>query len=74
MIEDSHNVSYFFQIGIDMICFSFTGFQIVDKLDTAPDVSIRFAAFTSTQLAGLFLLSYPAQQLFDYSVKIYDDM
>ncbi|XP_044010425.1 odorant receptor 9a-like [Aphidius gifuensis] len=74
LIEDSHYISYFFQLGINMICISFTGFQIATKFSIAPDVSIRFAAFTSTQLAFLFLQSFPGQQLSDSSSQVFQDV
>lgn len=35
-----------------------------------PDISARYAAFTATQMTMLFIQSYPAQMLFDHSIRV----
>nr|AXM05178.1 odorant receptor [Campoletis chlorideae] len=68
-IEDTNYISYFFQLSITMVCLSFTGFQTVMYAD-APEVAVRYVAFTTCQLVILFLQSYPGQMLYDHSVKV----
>ncbi|XP_043273914.1 odorant receptor 85b-like [Venturia canescens] len=68
-IEEANHISYFFQLSITMVCLSFTGFQTVVYAD-APDIAVRYVAFTTTQLVILFLQSYPGQMLYDHSIKV----
>ncbi|XP_044010424.1 odorant receptor 9a-like [Aphidius gifuensis] len=70
LLDNANSISYFFQLGIDIICLSFTGFQIATKIDNSPDAAMRFAAYSTSLLVVLYFLSYPGQQLIDHSLKI----
>nr|AXM05187.1 odorant receptor [Campoletis chlorideae] len=68
-IEDAVFKFNFVQLGITMVCLSFTGFQTVMYADV-PEIAVRYIAFTITQLILLFLQSYPGQILYDHSVIV----
>ncbi|XP_043273896.1 odorant receptor 67c-like [Venturia canescens] len=68
-IEDANYISYFIQLGIIMVCLSFTGFQTV-MYANSPEIAARYVGFTMTQLVILFLQSYPGQMLYDHSVRV----
>ncbi|XP_043273343.1 uncharacterized protein [Venturia canescens] len=70
-IEDAIYKFNFIQLGITMVCLSFTGFQTVVYAD-APGIAVRYIAFSITQLILLFLQSYPGQILYDHSVLVSD--
>ncbi|XP_034938351.1 odorant receptor 9a-like [Chelonus insularis] len=69
LIESANSLSFLFQLGLNMVCISFTGFQASTKLDR-PEEAVRFASFTVTQLFHLFFESWPSQRLADESIRI----
>ncbi|CAD6228742.1 GSCOCT00013846001.3-RA-CDS, partial [Cotesia congregata] len=67
-IESANTMSFFLQLGMNMITISFTGFQVVSTLDE-PGIAFRNAGFSITQTSILFFVSWPSQRLADESVK-----
>ncbi|XP_066601064.1 uncharacterized protein [Prorops nasuta] len=71
LLDDANAVSFLLQLGLNMICISFTAFQAAMKLENL-DESLRFASFTVAQLFHLFCECWPAQQISDHSMRILD--
>ncbi|XP_076686256.1 odorant receptor Or1 [Andrena cerasifolii] len=69
IVEEANTTSYFFQLGLNMIGISFTQYQAVTNLDN-PSTSLRFGGFTISLLSNLLLVSWPGQQLLDYTERI----
>ncbi|XP_057338905.1 odorant receptor 13a-like [Microplitis mediator] len=69
MIQSANSLSFFFQLGFNMLTITFSGFQAATKLDR-PDEAFRYAGFTITQTFHLFFQSWPSQRLADESARI----
>ncbi|XP_057338893.1 uncharacterized protein LOC130676580 isoform X2 [Microplitis mediator] len=69
LIQSANSLSFLFQLGINMVTISFTGFQAATKLDR-PDEAFRYATFTIAQTFHLFFESWPSQRLADESARI----
>ncbi|KAF7400961.1 hypothetical protein HZH66_006145 [Vespula vulgaris] len=68
-IESANTVSFFVQLGLNMVCISFTGFQAVMHLNK-PDEALRYGSFAIAQTCHLLFESLPAQQLYDHSIRV----
>ncbi|KAI4496181.1 hypothetical protein M0802_008048 [Mischocyttarus mexicanus] len=69
MIESANTMSFFVQLGLNMVCISFTGFQAVMHLNK-PDEALRYGSFAMAQTCHLLFESLPAQQLYDHSIRV----
>ncbi|XP_047352565.1 odorant receptor 49a-like isoform X3 [Vespa velutina] len=68
-LERTNTISHCFQLILNMIGISFTGFQAATKMDM-PEVALRYACFTICLTFVVFLESWPGQQLADHTDRI----
>ncbi|KAK0096345.1 hypothetical protein PV326_005724 [Microctonus aethiopoides] len=69
ILQSSNSMSFLFQLGLNMVCISFTGFQAATK-SAHIDEAMRYGSFTIAQTFHLFFESWPSQRLADESSKI----
>ncbi|KAK2577615.1 hypothetical protein KPH14_001278 [Odynerus spinipes] len=69
LLESANTASFFFQLGINMVCISFTGFQAVMHLNK-PGEAFRYGSLAITQMCHLLYESLPAQHLYDHSLRV----
>ncbi|XP_078037106.1 uncharacterized protein LOC144470122 isoform X2 [Augochlora pura] len=70
-LESTCTISYFFQLGFNMVSVSFTQFQAIVNLDS-PSKSFGYASLSGCMLSSLLFLSLPAQHFTDAIECIYD--
>ncbi|XP_034186978.1 uncharacterized protein LOC117607417 [Osmia lignaria lignaria] len=71
IIENANTMSYFFQLGFNMICVSFTQFQAIVHL-SAPNKALQYVSLTISLLCDLLFVSWPGQRLIDYTERIFE--
>ncbi|XP_076390637.1 odorant receptor 49b isoform X2 [Megachile rotundata] len=70
IIENANTMSYFFQLGLNMICVSFTQFQAIVHISTLNQF-LRYVSLTISLLCDLLFVSWPGQRLIDYTERIF---
>ncbi|XP_076762921.1 uncharacterized protein LOC143430495 [Xylocopa sonorina] len=70
ILEDANTTSYLLQLGLNMICVSFTQFQAVINLED-PAMVLRYVSVSICLLCDLLFVSWPGQQLSDYTERIF---
>ncbi|CAL7935123.1 unnamed protein product [Xylocopa violacea] len=70
ILEDANTTSYLLQLGLNMICVSFTQFQAVINLEDTAMV-LRYVSVSICLLCDLLFVSWPGQQLSDYTERIF---
>ncbi|XP_026670198.1 odorant receptor 13a-like isoform X2 [Ceratina calcarata] len=70
MLEGANTKSYLVQLGLNMICVSFTQFQAAINLEQDFAMVLRYVSVTISLLFDLLFLSWPGQQLSDYTERI----
>ncbi|XP_051153878.1 odorant receptor 9a-like [Leptopilina boulardi] len=68
-INDCFSTSYFMGLGFNMIMISFTGVQLIMKLDD-PSETFAILSYTMSQILRLFSLTLPCQRLIDQSTLL----
>ncbi|XP_043273902.1 odorant receptor 13a-like [Venturia canescens] len=71
LIENLYSPAFFFVVGLNMICMSVTGLQILTR-SSNPEETVRFVAFVGAQMFHLYIESYISQILMDHSLSIRD--
>ncbi|KAK0182191.1 hypothetical protein PV327_000353 [Microctonus hyperodae] len=69
ILQSANSMSFLFQLGLNMVCISFTGFQAATK-SAHIDEAMRYGSFTIAQTFHLFFESWPSQRLTDESSRI----
>ncbi|XP_028523218.2 uncharacterized protein LOC107999654, partial [Apis cerana] len=70
ILNNSSQLSYLLQIGINIMGISTTAFQLAVNLDTRPQEAIRNAVFCGANQFHLFVLSLPGQILLDHCTEL----
>nr|XP_033322473.1 uncharacterized protein LOC117218294 [Megalopta genalis] len=70
-LESTCTISYFFQLGFNMVSVSFSQFQAIVNLNS-PSKSFGYASLSACMLNSLLFLSLPAQHFTDAIDRIYD--
>ncbi|XP_003691150.1 uncharacterized protein LOC100864541, partial [Apis florea] len=70
ILNNSSQLSYLLQIGINIMGISTTAFQLAVNLDTRPQEAIRNAVFCGANQFHLFVLSLPGQILLNHCAEL----